>query len=351
MLKKVFVGILVVFCATVLVFGINTEAFATSYPCKSTTVGSSGGGSPSTTRPVTVPPIAEVKKGDCTSILPSDWCNGEGGIMNIATLVVTILTGAVVVAGTIGIIFCGIIWMTARDNEAQVAKAKKRMFDIVVGLVAWVLLALIINLLIPKSPESIKEDAPGISKIIQRQNLMTEPVLLTTGGRDGYCSMKPTAGKVLTPASASSVDVACADGTEDLGIEDRAYMNGNKTTIRLCSIPNIKDRNYGTLRVSSRASAAFYALGEAYYKATGLQLSASESFRTYEMQEYYWKCYKDCTCNNCNEAAYPGNSKHQSGLAVDFDMVSGVEQFFANNLDKYGLARNVAGEPWHVTPK
>ena len=107
--------------------------------------------------------IAPVKEGDCTSILPGDWCNGEGGIMNIVTLVVTILTGAVVVAGTIGIIICGVMWMTARDNEAQVAKAKKRMLDIVIGLVVWVLLALLANLFIPKSSSSIKQDAPGIS--------------------------------------------------------------------------------------------------------------------------------------------------------------------------------------------
>ena len=116
--------------------------------------GQSGGGS-----------IADVNEGDCTSILPGSWCNSEDGISNIVTLVVTILTGAVIVAGTIGIIFCGFIWMTARENEAQVAKAKKRMLEIVIGLVAWVLLALIANLFIPKSPEAIKTDAPGLSKI------------------------------------------------------------------------------------------------------------------------------------------------------------------------------------------
>lgn len=91
-------------------------------------------------------------------MLNSDWCNNKDGIANIVEMIVTVLTGAVVVAGTIGIIICGFLWMTARDNEAQVAKAKKRILDIVIGIVAWVLLALIANLFIPKTSEKIETD-------------------------------------------------------------------------------------------------------------------------------------------------------------------------------------------------
>lgn len=102
--------------------------------------------------------IADVSEGQCTSILPGGWCDGKDGIGSIINMIVSILTGAVVVAGTIGIIICGFLWMTARDNEAQVAMAKKRMLDIVIGIVAWVLLALIANLFIPKSSGDIQTD-------------------------------------------------------------------------------------------------------------------------------------------------------------------------------------------------
>ena len=61
--------------------------------------------------------------------------------------IVDLLTGGVVVVGTIGIIVCGYIYMTARDNEAQVAKAKKRMVEIVIGIVVFVAIDLIVNLL------------------------------------------------------------------------------------------------------------------------------------------------------------------------------------------------------------
>ena len=103
--------------------------------------------------------VAPILDGDCTTgVLSSEWCNNKDGIANIVEMIVTVLTGAVVVAGTIGIIICGFLWMTARDNEAQVAKAKKRILDIVIGIVAWVLLALIANLFIPKTSEKIETD-------------------------------------------------------------------------------------------------------------------------------------------------------------------------------------------------
>ena len=46
-------------------------------------------------------------------------------------------------------VICGFIIMTARDNEAQVAKAKKRLVEIVIGIILWVLMAFIVNLLLP----------------------------------------------------------------------------------------------------------------------------------------------------------------------------------------------------------
>ncbi len=103
-------------------------------------------------------------KKKCTSILPGELCDDDNkgeGITYIISLVIAILTGAVVVAGTIGIIICGVTWMTARENEAQVAMAKKRMLDIIIGLVAWVLLALVANLFIPKSTDEIEKNKRG----------------------------------------------------------------------------------------------------------------------------------------------------------------------------------------------
>lgn len=104
---------------------------------------------------------AAVNEGDCTSILPNAWCTGDDGIQQIIRLIILILTGSVVVAGTVGIIICGFLWMTARENEQQVATAKKRMLDIIIGVVAWVLLALLANLFIPKPSDEIQNNVNG----------------------------------------------------------------------------------------------------------------------------------------------------------------------------------------------
>ena len=106
--------------------------------------------------------IADVNKGSCATILTA-FCDdaGNADIGGLIGLVITILTGMIVVAGTVGIIICGFLWMTARDNEGQVVQAKKRMLDIVIGIIAWVLLALLANLFIPKKSSDIEDDIDG----------------------------------------------------------------------------------------------------------------------------------------------------------------------------------------------
>jgi hypothetical protein len=106
--------------------------------------------------------IADVNKGSCASILTA-FCDdaGNADIGGLIGLVITILTGMIVVAGTVGIIICGFLWMTARDNEGQVVQAKKRMLDIIIGIIAWVLLALLANLFIPKKSTDIEDDIDG----------------------------------------------------------------------------------------------------------------------------------------------------------------------------------------------
>ncbi len=71
---------------------------------------------------------------DC-AILLSSFCDGNlGGLLS---LIINILTGGVVVAGTIGIVWTGRIILTARDNQSEVERAKKRLIEIIIGLAVW----------------------------------------------------------------------------------------------------------------------------------------------------------------------------------------------------------------------
>lgn len=82
-----------------------------------------------------------------TSILPS--FSGENGIMDLLKLVVQILFYGLGAAAVVGVVVAGILYLTARDNEQQVAKAKTRLVEIVIGLVAWALMYTVLYFLIP----------------------------------------------------------------------------------------------------------------------------------------------------------------------------------------------------------
>lgn len=79
-----------------------------------------------------------------TSILPEDLT--MGGLLR---LILNILVYGLGIAAVIGVVVAGIMYMTARDNEQQVAKAKTRLTWVVGGLVAWAVMFGVANWLIP----------------------------------------------------------------------------------------------------------------------------------------------------------------------------------------------------------
>lgn len=83
---------------------------------------------------------------DCvpTAILGNDgdskYCestDGGNGTIYILNLVVDIMMGLIGVLGVIGFVVVGIQYMTAGGNEAQMTKAKRRILEIVLGLVLF----------------------------------------------------------------------------------------------------------------------------------------------------------------------------------------------------------------------
>lgn len=72
-----------------------------------------------------------------------------GGTLGIVRTAMNIAMGGIAVLATIGIIWAGIMWLTARENAEQTAKAKKRMLQVVVGLAAFGMIDLVGNMLLP----------------------------------------------------------------------------------------------------------------------------------------------------------------------------------------------------------
>lgn len=94
---------------------------------------------PSNNSKNTAPP-AEAK----TAIL--DGSMGIEGILNMVLLVVTTGVG---IAAVGSIVFAGILYITARDNAAQVSKAKTMIMNTVIGVVAYILMWAFLEWIIP----------------------------------------------------------------------------------------------------------------------------------------------------------------------------------------------------------
>lgn len=74
--------------------------------------------------------------------------HGEG-IKCIILLVADILSILIGIVGVIGIIWVGIQYLTAGGNEEKTRKAKRRLFEIIIGIVAYVLIYLLLKWLLP----------------------------------------------------------------------------------------------------------------------------------------------------------------------------------------------------------
>ena len=79
----------------------------------------------------------------------SQESGGGEGIQCIIMTVVNILSVVIGIAGVIGIVWVGIQYMTAGGNEEKTRKAKQRMFEIVVGLVSYVVIFAALKWLMP----------------------------------------------------------------------------------------------------------------------------------------------------------------------------------------------------------
>jgi len=135
---------------------------------------------------------------------------------------------------------------------------------------------------------------------------------------------------------------------------DTGYIDGNSYPIELISVDN-KPIGYD-------AGCVFWAMAQDAM-ADGIELKITSGFRTHSSQTYLYNCHINCNCNNCNDAAPPGYSLHQSGVAID---VSGIgdpcpintsvatclqeSEIFAwlhENAGGYGFAMTYAPECWH----
>ena len=82
-----------------------------------------------------------------TNVISCD--SSSNGIYGVLLIVLNVLTVGVLVVAVLGLILSGVQYLTSRDNEAQVAAAKKRIGQIVLGIVIYAVSWTVMEWLIP----------------------------------------------------------------------------------------------------------------------------------------------------------------------------------------------------------
>ncbi|MDP2341979.1 MAG: M15 family metallopeptidase [Deltaproteobacteria bacterium] len=120
---------------------------------------------------------------------------------------------------------------------------------------------------------------------------------------------------------------------------DTGYRSGNAFAINVVTVDG---------RPVERSTANAYIAMQGAAAGAGVDVRIVSGFRTMAEQERLYSCYVNCNCNNCNLAARPGTSNHQSGHALDLNTsASGVLNWLNNNGGRFGFSRTVPSEAWH----
>ena len=172
-----------------------------------------------------------------------------------------------------------------------------------------------------------------------------------------------------------STGVPCARGTADLGTH-RGFVRGEPVSVRLCRVrgfPSTSPESVpgstfyvpgarGDVIVNARVSAVVLALVKAA-RDSGLDLSATSSFRTARHQRGLCRSDPACLDGEYTYVAPPGWSNHQLGVAIDFagtdvrggrscvrnraiDRRSRVWRFLEHRARRFGF-QQYAAESWH----
>ena len=76
--------------------------------------------------------------------------DGTGcGVWLVINVIIEVMTYGIGIAAAIGLVISGVMYLTAGDNIPKADKAKKRIFEIIVGLAIYVVLWSIASLLLP----------------------------------------------------------------------------------------------------------------------------------------------------------------------------------------------------------
>lgn len=99
--------------------------------------------------------------------------DGNGcGVYMVLNYAIDFLAFGVGIAAVIGIVISGITYMTAKDNQERTIKAKRRIYEIVIGLMAYLALWSLLSFLLPGG---VLNDSPQCEEGTDSGSFFTTP--------------------------------------------------------------------------------------------------------------------------------------------------------------------------------
>jgi exopolysaccharide biosynthesis protein len=100
------------------------------------------------------------------------------GIWSVIGTIINVLAIGILIAGTIAVIWAGVMYMTARNNNYQVEAAKKRLINIALGLGIYALMYMFLAFIIPggvSKPEDIQKQSTEQQEETARHEEQKQP--------------------------------------------------------------------------------------------------------------------------------------------------------------------------------
>ena len=196
-----------------------------------------------------------------TALIDCDSDSAVDGIFSILGKAVNGFFAALAVIAAIGIAWCGIQYLTAKDNEQQVTKSKHRLRNIIIGLAAYVLMFSAAEFFIPGgidglfSPTGIKNAVPTATTdtTTSTPTDKTTTDKTTTRTPTTTVTTATTTAPNIDPKSATTSDYPCRPESRDYGSDKSAI---NKSLCDVGSGEPVLDFPLGGLAVQWPVKAA-----------------------------------------------------------------------------------------------
>jgi hypothetical protein len=103
----------------------------------------------------------------------------------------------------------------------------------------------------------------------------------------------------------------------------------------------------GSIRLESRAAAAWQAMVADCRSETGVTLRITSPYGGHRTLAQQWAMWRDRSTSTNGKVAFPGFSVHGSGRCVDINNWFSADRWLRANARDYGFTRTIPGELWH----